>query len=74
MKKRFSEEQIIGMIKEQEAGLPTASCAASSKGQSHTDNQHKGNDLFHVLLLNTCLLLSTARIEREGPAVTPSQD
>ena len=29
-KSRFSEEQIIGMIKEQEAGLPTAEVAAST--------------------------------------------
>ena len=29
-KSRFTEAQIIGMIKEQEAGMPTAECAAEA--------------------------------------------
>ena len=29
-KSRFTEAQIIGMIKEQEAGMPTARCGAGT--------------------------------------------
>jgi putative transposase len=70
MKKRFTEEQIIGFLREADAGLPVKGCAASTGSPSRVLLRLKAleseNTKLKKLLANSMLEIDAMREVLKG--------